>query len=49
VLDHGSIVVDRPECRGVRTVFFGICDVCFAEFDGRQMPEPEPEPVGSGA
>jgi hypothetical protein len=47
VLDHGPIVADCPECRGVRTVFFGICDVCFAELDEWQMPEPEP--VGSGA
>jgi hypothetical protein len=25
-------VADCPECRGPGTVFFGVCDVCFAEF-----------------
>lgn len=26
-------VSDCSECHGVRTVFFGICSICFAEFD----------------
>ena len=26
-------ISDCPACRGVRTVFFGVCSVCFAEFD----------------
>jgi N-acyl-D-aspartate/D-glutamate deacylase len=25
-------VADCPECRGVNTVIFGTCGVCFAEF-----------------
>lgn len=36
------IVGDCPECRGVRTVFFGVCDICFAEFDEWHPPELEP-------
>ena len=27
------VIADCPACRGVRTVFFGVCSVCFAEFD----------------
>ena len=27
------VVSNCSECRGVRTVFFGVCSVCFAEFD----------------
>jgi hypothetical protein len=33
VLDQIPVVADCPECRGVRTVFFGVCEVCFSEFD----------------
>jgi hypothetical protein len=34
------IVADCPECRGIRTVILGVCDVCFAEFGENHDPEP---------
>jgi len=40
--ERSPIVSDCPECRGIRTVFFGVCDVCFAELDEWRDPELEP-------
>lgn len=34
------IVADCPECRGIRTVILGVCDVCFAEFGENHDPGP---------
>jgi hypothetical protein len=31
-MSPSMIVADCPECRGVNTVIFGTCGVCFAEF-----------------
>jgi len=45
MFDH--VISDCPRCSGVRTVFFGVCSVCFAEFDewhaideGLEAPQP---------
>lgn len=32
VMSTPPAVTDCPECRGIDTVIFGICTVCFAEF-----------------
>jgi hypothetical protein len=41
-----SIVSNCPECRGIRTVFFGVCDVCFAELDEWRAADLEPVATG---
>ena len=40
VMSPSLIVADCPECRGIRTVILGVCDVCFAEFSENHDPEP---------
>jgi hypothetical protein len=40
VMSPSLIVADCPECRGIRTVILGVCDVCFAEFGENHDPEP---------
>jgi len=43
-------VADCPECRGIRTVIFGACSVCFAEFfdyDEDLQPWTESSPLSS--
>jgi hypothetical protein len=37
-------VANCPECRGVRTVIMGVCDVCFAE----SAENDDPDPSGDG-
>ena len=32
IMSPSVTVADCPECRGVNTVIFGTCGVCFAEF-----------------
>lgn len=44
-----DVVSDCPECRGVTTVFFGVCSVCFAEFDELRRDEREPVLEGERA
>lgn len=41
VVSPSLVVADCSECRGVRTVFFGTCEVCFAEF-GELDDDPQP-------
>ena len=39
-------VADCPQCRGISTVIFGTCAVCFAEFfEDDDYPQPWREPA----